>query len=134
MKIPHEIQSFFEQVPIMAFATVDKNGIPNVCAIGSKKIIDDNTIYTIDTFHDKTIENIKQNPNISIAMWKDKVGYQIKGTAKYYTKGEIFNSGKEWVLKFKPQKIVKGVIEIKITKIFHLSPNYELAGKIVKNT
>jgi len=133
MKIPQEIKAFFAQVPIMAFSTVDSCGIPNVSAIGSKKIINDNTIYTIDTFHNKTIENIKQNPNVSIAMWKDLVGYQIKGTAKYYTKGNVFDKGKEWILKLKPQKVVKGVIEIKITEIYYLSPTYELAGKAIES-
>ena len=131
MIIPQEIVAFFGEVPIMAFATADKDGIPNVVAIASKKIINDNTIITIDTFHDKTIRNIKQNSNVSIAMWKDSVGYQIVGKAEYYTKGKIFDAGKEWILKLKPQKIVKGVIEIKVTDIYYLTPDYKLAGESV---
>jgi len=128
MKIPQEVKEFFEQVPIMALSTVDKNGIPNVSAIASKKIIDKETIWTIDTFHKKTLENIIQNGNIAIAMWKDGIGYQIKGKAIHYTKGEIFEKGKAWILTLKPQKIVKGVIEIKVTDIFYLTPDYNLAG------
>lgn len=131
MEIPKQIKEFFEQVPVMALATADNSGIPNVSAIASKKIVDGHTIYTIDTFHDKTLKNIKENPNISIAMWKDSEGYQIKGIAKHHTEGEVFNAGKEWILKLKPQKIVKGVIEIDITEIFYLTPDYNLAGKIV---
>jgi len=127
--ITKEIEVFFNQVEVMAIATVNKDAIPNVSAIASKKIIDKNTIITIDTFHDKTIENIKQNGQIAIAMWKDSKGYQLKGIAKYYTEGEIFEAGKEWILKIKPQKIVKAVIEIKLTNIFYLTPDYNLAGK-----
>ena len=127
--ITKEIEELFDQIPIMALATVDEDSVPNVAAIGSKKIINENTIWTIDTFHNKTLENIKHNGQVSIAMWKDLVGYQIKGTAKYYNEGEIFEAGKKWILKTKPQKIVKGVIEIKVEKIFYLTPNYELAGK-----
>ena len=131
MKIPQEIKEFFEQVPVMAISTVDENGIPNVSAIASKKIINDDTIWTIDTFHNKTLQNIKQNRNIAIAMWKDSVGYQIKGKATYYTKGETFEKGKAWILTLKPQKIVKGVIKIEVTDIYYLTPNYDLAGKKV---
>jgi len=131
MKITQEIKELFEQVSVMALSTVDENGIPNVSAIASKKIIDDSTIWTIDTFHKKTLENIKQNGNVAIAMWKDSIGYQIKGKAKHYTSGEIFENGKAWILTLKPQKIVKGVIEIKITDIYYLTPNYDLAGKLI---
>ena len=129
MIIPKEIKDFFEQVPFMALSTVDENGIPNVSAIASKKIISDDTVLTIDTFHDKTLHNILQNGNVAIAMWKDSVGYQIKGNAKVFTEGDFFESGKEWILKIKPQKIVKGVIEIKVTEIYYLTPSYDLAGK-----
>jgi predicted pyridoxine 5'-phosphate oxidase superfamily flavin-nucleotide-binding protein len=129
--ITTEIKAFFEQVPIMALATVDKKGIPNVSAIASKKIIDKNTIWTIDTFHKKTLENIEQNGNIALAMWKDGIGYQIKGKAKHYTEGEIYEKGKTWILTLKPQKIVKGVIEIKVSEIFYLTPDYKLAGEKV---
>ena len=129
--ITEKIKVFFNSVPIMAIATVDENGIPNVSAIASKKIIDENTILTIDTFHNKTLDNINKNGNVSIAMWANAEGYQIKGIAKHYTEGDIFEEGKEWILKTKPQKIVKGVIVIKITDVFYLTPNYNLAGKEV---
>jgi len=127
--ITNKIKEFFEQVPVMALSTVDENGVPNVSAIASKKIIDDKTIMTIDTFHKKTLQNIKQNGNIALAMWKDSVGYQIKGKATHYTEGDVFEEGKAWILTLKPQKIVKGVILIKVTEIYYLTPNYDLAGE-----
>lgn len=126
-----KVIEFFKQVPVMALATVNNNGIPNVSAIASKKIIDNNTILTIDTFHKKTLQNIKDNGNVSIAMWNDGVGYQIKGVAKYYTNGDIFEKGKEWILKTKPKKIVKGVILINVTETYYLTPDYNLAGEII---
>jgi len=124
-----EIIEFFKQVPIMALATVDNEGVPNVSAIASKKVIDENTLWTIDTFHKKTLQNIKQNGRVSIALWKDSVGYQIKGKATHYTEGPVFEKGKEWILTLKPDKIVKGVIEIKVEQVFYLTPNYDLAGE-----
>jgi len=132
MKINQEIKDFFAQVPVMALGTADLNGIPNVSAIASKRIVDDQRLITIDTFHHKTLDNIKKNPYISIAFWKDSVGYQIKGIAKYHTQGEVFEENKAWILKIKPQKIVKGVLEITVTDVFCLTPNYQEAGQICK--
>ncbi len=49
MKISKEIKQFFESIPLMAFSTVDKEGNPNVVTIASKKIINKDTIWVIDT-------------------------------------------------------------------------------------
>jgi len=129
MKIPDEIKQFFESVAVMAFSTADKDGKPNVVAIASKKIVNDNTIWVIDTYFKKTKENLLQNNKVAIAMWKRSRGYQIKGIAKYYSEGPIFEEAKNWILKLKPQKIVKGVVEIKVTEIYSITPTYEKAGK-----
>jgi len=130
MKINKKIRGFFALVPVMALATADLNGVPNVSAIASKRIIGDEKVITIDTFHKKTLDNILKNPYISIAFWKDSVGYQIKGLAKYHTQGKVFDENKAWILKSKPQKIVKGVLEITVTGVFCLTPNYKEAGQV----
>jgi hypothetical protein len=131
--ITKEIEDFFEKTKVMALATANTNGIPNVVPIGSKKIVNTKTIWSIDTFHQKTLHNIEQNPNVALSMWQIgenlREGYQIKGNAIYYTCGEVFEKAKEWVLEIKPNKIVKGVLQINVTDIFYLHPSYELAGK-----
>ena len=129
MKISDEIKQFFESIPFAAFSTVDKEGNPNVITIASKKIINDDTIWVIDTYFNKTKTNISQNDKIAIALWKEGKGYQIKGTSTYYSEGKTFEEAKKWILKSKPQKIVKGVVEIKVTEIYSITPNYNEAGK-----
>jgi predicted pyridoxine 5'-phosphate oxidase superfamily flavin-nucleotide-binding protein len=131
-RIPDEIKQFFETIPIMAFSTVDKNGTPNVVPIASKKIVNDDTILVIDAFFKKTKENILQNKNVSIAMWEGSKGYQIKGLSTYHSKDETFDEAKDWILKLKPNKTVKGVVKIKITDIYSdiysITPTREEAG------
>ena len=129
MKIPNEIKEFFESVPSMAFSTSDKKSSPNVVAIAAKKIVKKDTIWIIDTFFQKTKKNILQNPKVAIAMWEGSKGYQIKGNAKYYSEGEVFEEAKNWILKSRPNKIVKGVVEIEVTGIYSITPTYEDAGK-----
>jgi len=128
IKIPDKVKQFFKNVSIMAFSTSDVNNTPNVVPIASKKIINDDTIWIIDTFFKKTKENILQNSNVSIAMWKGLKGYQIKGQAVYHSKGKIFDIAKDWILKLKPDKIIKGVVEIKVTDIYSITPTLEEAG------
>jgi len=128
VKVSEEIKQFFITIPIMAFSTVDKNGVPNVVPIASKKIANDDTILVIDKFFKKTKENILQNKSVSIAMWKGSKGYQIKGLATYHSKGKAFDEAKDWILKIKPNKIVKGVVEIKIADIYSITPTREEAG------
>ncbi len=47
MKINQEIKDFFAQVPVMALGTADLNGIPNVSAIASKRIVDDQRLILL---------------------------------------------------------------------------------------
>ncbi|PLX06327.1 MAG: hypothetical protein C0596_17815 [Marinilabiliales bacterium] len=129
MIIPQDIQDFFDSIPFMALGTCDRDGIPNVSVIGSKKIVDDNKIWIIDTFFDKTKDNILKNKNVSISFWKGIIGYQIKGKAKYVESGEKFEIAKQWILKLKPRKIVKGLVIVDVTDIYSISANYEEAGK-----
>lgn len=129
MKIPKKIKQFFESVPLMALSTTNNDGTPNVVAIASKKIVDEDVIWVIDTYFKKTKENLLQNNKVAIAIWKEGKGYQIKGTSTYHSNGKTFEEAKNWILKSKPQKIVKGVVEIKITEIFSITPTYEEAGK-----
>jgi predicted pyridoxine 5'-phosphate oxidase superfamily flavin-nucleotide-binding protein len=83
-KIPDGIKQFFETISIMTFSTLDKNGMPNVVPIASKKIVNDDTILVIDTFFKKTKENILQNKNVSIAMREGSESYQIKKLSTYH--------------------------------------------------
>jgi hypothetical protein len=46
---------------------------------------------------------------------------------QHITKGETFDEAKGWILKLKPNKIIKGVVEIKITDIYSITPTREEA-------
>ncbi len=132
MNIPNDIKVFFDSIPFMALGTCDKNYTPNVVVIGSKKIVNDDKIWIIDTFFNKTKDNILQNENVSITFWKGIQGYQIKGKARYFESGETFEDAKKWILKVKPKKIVKGLVIVNIKDIYCISPNYNEAGKRIK--
>jgi len=133
MILPDKIKVMFEVVPVMALATVDGKGMPNVVAVASKRLVDDDTIWLIDAYFGKTLENVKLNGNVALSMWIPPEGYQIKGVGYYHTDGVVYDFGKEWVTdlwikKGKKVKEVKGVIEVKISEAYSISANYQEAG------
>ncbi len=133
MKIPDKVKQLFETVHTMSFSTSDKNGKPNVVPIASKRIADDETIWVFDAYFKKTKENILQNNKVSLTFWEGHEGYQIKGIAKYYTEGRLFEEALKWIYetkgKTKPRR--KGLVEMKVTEIYSVKPTPEDAGKRV---
>lgn len=128
--IPENVKKLFNATSLVSFATVDKNGNPNVVAVFWKKIVDHNTILLIDNFFKTTKQNILDNNKICIAFWDSETeeAYKIKGIAKYHTGGSFYELGKKFIQEKKPGRIPKGVVEITITEIYDIKPG-ETAGK-----
>ncbi|MFC1454975.1 pyridoxamine 5'-phosphate oxidase family protein [Candidatus Undinarchaeota archaeon] len=125
-----EIKKLFESQDIVAFATADEAGNPNVAPIYWKKIVNDSTIWLIDNYMLITAENIQNNPKVCVSFWDDNAGegYKFKGEAVYHTSGDTFEDGKKWIQSINAQKNPKGVVEIKITEVYTQQPGPE-AGK-----
>ena len=63
-KMTERIKGLFEKVENVILATATKEGVPNAVPIGAKKIIDDETILISDQFLNKTLNNMKDNPQV----------------------------------------------------------------------
>ncbi len=77
----------------LGLASVDESGSPHNIAVGFVKVVSDNELVISNNYIEKTIENIKANSNVSLVVWERNweencVGYELKGTAKYFTEGE----------------------------------------------
>lgn len=72
-------------------ATCD-GGEPNAVPVGFKKVADDGTLLIGDVFFKVTLKNLLANANVSISACDaaSGKGYQVKGTAEYFTDGPIF--------------------------------------------
>lgn len=92
IKITKAQKELIESVAL-ALATSDKEGMPNVVAVSCVKVVSDNEILISDNFMNKTRLNILTNNKIAIAVWSkdEKVGYQLKGKAEYFTQGKWKN-------------------------------------------
>lgn len=88
------IKKFIES-NAMGFATINKNGKPHNIAVAYVKVVE-NKIIISNAHIIESIKNIKENNNVSLAVWnkdweKACVGYEILGKAKNYTSGKWFN-------------------------------------------
>ncbi len=75
---------------VVAFATSSKDGKPNVIAVAYVKIKDNKIIIT-DNYMNKTKKNLEENNKVALVVWENDEGYQIKGTAKHITEGELLD-------------------------------------------
>ena len=65
---------------------------PNAVPVGFKKVAEDGTLLIGDVFFKVTLKNLLANPNVSISACDHATseGYQVKGTAEYFTEGPVF--------------------------------------------
>jgi uncharacterized protein len=120
------IKKLFTEVPTVMLSTANLEGVPNSVPVGSKKIIDDQTILFSDQFMNKTLANMKANPNVAVTFFEGQEGYQLKGSVIIETSGTRFEETASWIedlgnkIGF-PLKS-KGAIILNIEEIYGVSP------------
>jgi predicted pyridoxine 5'-phosphate oxidase superfamily flavin-nucleotide-binding protein len=101
----------------MAVATVDKEGKPHNIAIMFAKV-KENQIVITDNFMKKTIENIKNNPKVSLVFWEGEKGWRIDGNVEYHDSGELLDFVKS--LEENKELPAKGALVINVEEIKEL--------------
>ncbi len=81
-----DIKDKIEKATI-AVATVNNEGKPHNIAIMYAKVKDGKVIIT-NNYMKTTIENLKNNPNVSLVFWEKGKGWRINGNAEYYNSGK----------------------------------------------
>ncbi len=110
-----EIENIKEKIEkaTMALATMNNEKPYNIVIMYAK--IKDNKIIITDNHMKTTIENIKNNPNVSLVFWEGEKGYQIEGKAGYHNSGEWLDFVKS--LKENEGLPAKGAIVVNIEEI-----------------
>ena len=91
MKMNEEIKQMLDE-NIVYLATASKEGKPNVVPIGLVHAISDNEVLIGDVWFKKTRKNLEENTQVAISFTDVKrwESYQLKGKAKIYKSGEIY--------------------------------------------
>jgi predicted pyridoxine 5'-phosphate oxidase superfamily flavin-nucleotide-binding protein len=130
------MKEIFSKQGIFVLGTADLKGVPNVVPVGAVKILDDETILVSDQYFLKTLNNLRENPRVSMSFWELEKGegYQIKGEAAIHTEGKIYEETVEWIREFSKQLghplKSKGAIVIRITSIYSVTPGPDAGKKI----
>ena len=98
-------------------ATAGKDGMPNVSAKGSLRVLDDDHVMFADVFSPRTTANIKENPQVSLICLgsEGRKGIRIWGNAKIMDSGDLFESiSKEFA---DNGKTINNVIKIHVDEI-----------------
>ncbi len=117
-KLTPGMKEFIEKSRDPAFVfvgTATRSGIPNIAAKGTFiHIVDDDTLAYADVYSKKTFENVKQNPQVAIAVINGKTykGYQFKGRGEVVQDGPLLEAAR----KQNPQ--VKTVTKVKIDDVY----------------
>jgi len=91
------IQAWEEKSGPIILTTVDSAGIPNSIYATCIKKYDDSTIVIADNYFDKTRKNIQSGSKASVLfITKGGTSYQVKGSVRLHTEGEIFDDMKKW--------------------------------------
>ncbi|MDD5095767.1 MAG: pyridoxamine 5'-phosphate oxidase family protein [Dehalococcoidia bacterium] len=108
--LTEEMKQMIKSKRYAMVATATKDGIPNVVAMGSPRVLDDQTLGFGCGTKGKTYKNVHDNPFVAITVVDDKMReFQFKGKATVETSGPFFESLKaEWTkMKLVPQCVVK---------------------------
>lgn len=131
VKLTDEIKASLTGTDILFLATSSRDHIPNVVPIGAFKLLDDETLLISDQFFQKTLRNVKENPNIALSWWGAKGGYQLKGPVSIHVDDEVFAQDVAWMKERRPHLTPKSAFIMKITDMYHVKPGAEAGKKIL---
>jgi hypothetical protein len=134
-KITEEMKGAINQAKVVALATTNKAGEPNVVPIAYKKVLSNDELLLMNIFMRKTAENIKVNSRVAVSAWYTdssgiSKGYQFKGKARIETSGKVFDKGTKMVQATEPELISRSAVIINVDSIYSISPGPDAGEQI----
>ena len=114
---------------LVHLATSSKEGKPNVVPVGGIRAISDSELLIVDVLFDKTKKNLLENPRVSIAVealgkGTPPRGYQLKGRAKIFTNGEMFERAEKMVEDMKKRWRGRADLKVKSAVLVEIDEIY----------
>jgi uncharacterized protein len=104
VKIPENVKEAIAKQEIFPIATSSPGAVPNVAYVKYLKVIDDHKILIGDNYFHKTRDNIISNGKLAFVVLDEKKGsFQLKGTAKRLTEGDLYDHVQSWVAEKLPR-------------------------------
>mgnify|MGYP001436875698 CR=1 FL=1 len=134
VKLNEEMKAEFAKMKIFPFATASKDGVPNVIPIGMCYLQEDaETLWIVDNFFLKTMQNLRENPKGAIYVWGPEINgcYQIKGNIKIIDRGEEYDEMRK-IVKAKSDRFpARYLVKMKETDVFECKSGPEAGKKLL---
>lgn len=131
VKLNAAVKDVLAKCKVFPFATASAKGEPNVVPVGALVLqADDETVWIIDNFMDKSLKNVKENPKVSFYVWAPEAenSYQIKGTVTIESSGKDYEAAREFMHSKRKELPAKTLLKMKITDVYYVTPGPN-AGK-----
>jgi len=130
--IPPEIKELFASVKTFPLATASSGGIPNVAPMGAVHL-QDNKVWIMNNFMNKTAANLRENPQAAIYVHnpETKKCVQIKGTVTIHASGPEYDALKAVLDAKLPGLPAKELMIMEVTEIFECMPGPKAGQKIL---
>lgn len=133
-QMPQDCMDLINNSYAAAVATATPEGVPNVVCCSMKQAWDDQTVLISDQYMNKTLQNLQQNPYMSLSVWDNEHGYQVKGPVTYENEGENYEAVAAQVHAILSSMgydfYSKGVCWLHVQEVYSLTPGEE-AGKLL---
>jgi uncharacterized protein len=123
-----DLKEFLDANKMWVLATAGET--PNAVPIYFTKVLNDNRLLLTDVFMKKTLDNIKNNSKVAIAVYNaEKLqGYQLKGTASYSVEGPLVVEANKLAAALK--LTAKGVVTVEVDEIIVTSPGPDMGKNL----
>jgi predicted pyridoxine 5'-phosphate oxidase superfamily flavin-nucleotide-binding protein len=132
-KLTADMKEAFAKMKVFPLASASKDGTPNVIPVGIAELIDDETVWFVDNFMNKTLTNFRTNPKVAFYIWGPDIKgcFQCKGVVAIRTSGKEYDQMKAKLNIKNPALPARSLIVVKITEIFECKPGPTAGAKIL---
>jgi predicted pyridoxine 5'-phosphate oxidase superfamily flavin-nucleotide-binding protein len=132
MKLTADVKEAMSKNKIFALATASKDGVPNVVPIGMLMLKDDENIWAIDNYMDKTLANVKENPQASFYVWVPELpnSFQVKCDVTVEDSGPDYEEAVKFAHSIKEIYPAKTLLKLKVREVFYTTPGANAGKKV----
>jgi len=133
VKLTADMKEAFATMKVFPVATASRDGTPNVIPLGIAELVDDETVWFVDNFMNKTLSNLRTNPKVAFYLWGPEIKgcYQCKGVAAIKNSGQEFDAMKAKINVRNPALPARSLVIVKITEVFECKPGPKAGSKLV---
>ncbi len=131
--MPQECQDLINNAYAAALSTCS-DGVPNVVPVSMKQVGDAETGMVSDQYMNKTLANLRANPQAALSAWNDEGGFQVKGSVTYENEGpryeQVAAQVKEILSSMGYDYTSKGVCYIHVEEVYSVTPGEGAGSRI----